>query len=574
MNGMRRVVLGKFCLLLGMLCLWPSLSQAAQDSECRNQIEILGGSTAILRGEIIDTTDKLQKAMKKKKYREAFRQILDKAKLGDRYAEVMKLIEGLQQKDLHPYGPGTDFEWMAFRHRSNKTIGLLRDSCWEGRESIDAWTFKLKVNGQERIFIIPATCLNLALLKDRPPVCELEATAECSYPPSTSKPKVIVTAKAEAWGKSDIERVVFTETLPDLKSHTDDEEPYEWQLEAATSGSYIFEAEAYDTKGLKSEKCTARVAVCEVPKDPCTPPSCSLKVHSEWSKENNSGTLEISFDHPGTDDFDLTWKREPNGEEKKASQKLEGLPEGEYTVTLVAKSKDRKCKDAVCSTTVTVEKKNEEVLPRPCCVSPWLFRAFGGWVEAQGSEVNDWIITADGEKGDFKFDFNQGMGFGMEIERLWPWKEPWKDRKLSDARWGWTLGLFRANLDTRWIFDSPQHWIRDDDRVPMLALTTGLNFHWWHQSWGFFAGPVVGFVSFEDGSYANGTTKPGTFEVNFDDSFAFGARAGFDAFLGECWGITGGAEYLKISTEADFAGRTRDVDVDPLILKAGFVYHF
>lgn len=270
----------------------------------------------------------------------------------------------------------------------------------------------------------------------------------------------------------------------------------------------------------------------------------------------------------------------PNPQQQQPIDVL-GLEPGDYTVTLVAKAEEvkheypdsLKCKDAVCSTTVTL-KKEEKVLPRPCCVSPWLFRTFGGWVEAQGSEVNDWIMTADGEKGDFKFDFNQGLGFGLEIERLWPWKEPWTDRKLSDARLGWTLGLFRANLDTRWVFDSPQHWIMDDDRVPMLALTTGLNFHWRHQSWLFFAGPMVGFVSFEDGSYADGTTKTGTFEANFDDSFAFGARVGFDTFIGECWGITGGLEYLKFSTEADFSGRSRDVDVDPLILKAGFVYHF
>lgn len=81
---------------------------------------------------------------------------------------------------------------------------------------------------------------------------------------------------------------------------------------------------------------------------------------------------------------------------------------------------------------------------------------------------------------------------------------------------------------------------------------------------------MIGYAHFDDGTYADGTMKPGTFRAAFNDGFVYGANLGFDAFLGKCWGLTGGVEYLKASTKADFL----DVDVDPLILRVGFVYHF
>jgi outer membrane protein W len=79
----------------------------------------------------------------------------------------------------------------------------------------------------------------------------------------------------------------------------------------------------------------------------------------------------------------------------------------------------------------------------------------------------------------------------------------------------------------------------------------------------------------DDGSYADGNTDTGTFKARFEDGFAFGAGLGFDAFLGKCWGFTGGVEYFKVETEADRLEEDfLEVDVDPLIVKAGFVYHF
>ena len=44
---------------------------------------------------------------------------------------------------------------------------------------------------------------------------------------------------------------------------------------------------------------------------------------------------------------------------------------------------------------------------------------------------------------------------------------------------------------------------------------------------------MIGWLRFDDTVYADGTSHPGTFNAEFDDAFAFGADAGFDAFLGK-----------------------------------------
>jgi hypothetical protein len=112
----------------------------------------------------------------------------------------------------------------------------------------------------------------------------------------------------------------------------------------------------------------------------------------------------------------------------------------------------------------------------------------------------------------------------------------------------------------------------DHDRVDLTTLTTGPRFHWGSGGWRLFGGPSVGYALFSTGSYADGTMKPGTFEVDFDDSFVYGAELGFDALLGKdnCWGFTGGLEYLVLAAE----DRGIELDVNPLIAKMGLVYRF
>ncbi len=566
MNRVKASVPWKSCLALLLLSLWTTPSHAAA---CRNPIPSLGGSTAIYRGKPLDSAAKLRDALKSKKTYKAFQETFAEAHLEDHFQEVMDIIEHMQDTDKKSYGPRTPFVWMAYRAKSDKQVHLLRNSCWGGAKAFEAWEFTLKVGDKMRTYIIPINCLNLALLPEvphKPPTCSLTANVTCS---STEAPSTI-TIIATANGETSIQDVVIGGTGPTgsqnplpFKSTTN---RYEWTLEASNSGTYFFTAVAKDSRGIESPACKAQVAVCEKKKT-CEPIPCTLEVTGKWPAGADQGFLTIKFDKvdgtllhltgPGIDEM---LAPDPSG-----TNTFPVSQEGDYKVALTRPEKGDNCKSSSCTSTVNIVKPPPP--PPPCCDSPWLLRTYAGWVESQGSEQTGLVRLANGNVGAFKFGFNEGLGFGLELERLFAHEgQSWKD-----ARWGWTFGLFRANVNTLWQVDiTDRYWIRDKDRVPMLTLTTGFNYHWRGPKWDFFAGPVVGYAQFEDGTYADTSTKPGTFRANFDDNFTYGANVGFDGFLGKCWGITGGVEYLKVSTKAGFL----DVDVDPLILKAGFVYHF
>lgn len=542
-----------------ILCGLALLARVSLGAECKNRIDTLGLGSAILRGEDLTTVEKLKEVMAKEKYQKAFKEILDKDELLDRWPEVLEKINGMTQDNLAPHHPGTQFEWMAYRRKKDRKISLLKNSCWTGKEDLQAWTFDLEVEGRKRTFIIPVQCLNLTLLKvihTGPPSCTLDANVDCY------KSQATITATASADEGAKITSVTLTSSSTNVKIDEPKKTtaPYSWIVDVP-SGNHQFSATAEDDRGEKAV-CTTKVAVCKKPEKipPCKPPSCDLKVTGDWPKGADKGSLSITAG-AGTADGIVV---KLNGQELPPEEWKAPSKPGNYTVELTVQPSEedrtKGCKEAKCSTTIHLAP------PPPCCVSPWFLRASSAYADAQGSEVTGSLTNRDGKRGPFKFDFNQGLGFGLGLERLFisnggPWDE---------ANWGWTLDLLRINLDTVWLFDPEGRWIRDEDRVPMTALMTGVNYHIRRKPWDFFLGPRIGFVRFEDGTYADATVKPGTVKASFDDSFAFGASLGFDRFVGECWGLTGGVEYLKVSTEADFL----DVDVDPLVVKAGFVYHF
>lgn len=222
----------------------------------------------------------------------------------------------------------------------------------------------------------------------------------------------------------------------------------------------------------------------------------------------------------------------------------------------------RECKPqtTTCSATVVINR------PEPCCESPWLLRGTLGYISSQGSDGRGPIRTSDSQLGTFKLGFNDGLSGTVQLERLLG------SNPLEKRAWGWSLGLTAASLDSVWVFDSSARWVMDKDRVQMLALTTGPSFRWGKKPWSFHLGPLVGLVHAEEASYADGSDQPGILHADYNDSLVFGLGAGIDVWFGECWGLTGDAQYLKARAEADDFGA--EVDVEPLLVGIGVVYHF
>lgn len=564
---------GCLCVLF-LLCVAATVEGAPR---CRNPIPSLGGSTAIRRGDPLDSVSKLKAALATPKYRKAFEEILELAGMAGAFEELKKVVEDLEEpQDLQSYSQGTGLAWMAYR-RDGK-IRLLPDACWANDEPFRAWTFDFR----GRKLLIPEKCLNLAELKA--PTCQIQAQADCSTSEVTAQvtvePLPGYTVKSVGLTSSLLSPEGAGAQAESQGNRT--EPPFEWTFEVKESGTYRLEAKATaaDQRAVvESPVCSAEVRVCKR----CVPPSCRLKVGSTWRA--GEGTLQI--DAEGSDgDLEVT-VRKPDGSEVKATPNdhpsqwivtVSQEDEGSYEVTLKAsRPGDSECMPVTCSAVVPVlgvdyhERRDWELWIEElegdggeCCKSPWVLRTFGLYTTARGKETKGTLR----QDQSFKLDFNQGLGFGMDLEYLRGAQEN-QGSRLSG--WGWSFGVSRVSIDTVWTLDSATFWMRDDDRVPMLTLTAGPRYHWSDGGrWNLHASPLLGFVRFDSATYADGTPLPGTFRAGFENRFAFGADVGFDAFLGDCWGLTGGAQYLKISTGAGDI----DIDVDPMTLRGGVIYRF
>ena len=292
MREIGRQTAGKGLLLL-LLLAYPTT--AASAAQCNNPIVVLGGSTAIWRGSEIDTVAELQDVVVNKKTQAAFREILEKADLKDRYEEVMQIIGSMTEKDLRPIPKGTQFEWMAYRRRSDKHIGLLYKACWEGKSETKGWYFNLVVGPDTRTYVIPASCLNLSLL-NRPPLdCRLTASARCSENSAPTK----ITIKAEPWarGRAWIDKVelegVFQGEPITLDNPSRTARPFEWSLDATKAGTYSFTAKVTATERGGHElsaTCRDEVTVCK----PTGQPACELTATANCSKGSTPTKVKIT----------------------------------------------------------------------------------------------------------------------------------------------------------------------------------------------------------------------------------------------------------------------------------------
>lgn len=571
------------CALAHLVIVLASPGDARAEKACSNPIVVLGGETAVVRKPEIGTAEKLREALNKEcvPKQDCFKQALKDALAADGksdlYEPLFAALNKASDDDRKPVAVGTELEWMAFRRTSDRKVQLGRHACWQGKAPFDAWYTNVSDGTVLRTFIVPTDCFNLALLKDLPPTCDIQATVSCA----TNTANVHVAARAPE--KENILSVTLRgakqggaelEILPGKQEngqHRFD------NIKLPEAGDYNFTATATASNGLASE-CSTAVSLCEKPAyKPCPAPSCKLSL--TWPPAGKLGdSLIIAYDIKDNETAKLCIQRPSDAEcidtqctDGRCSVAVDryGIYQGKLTVTAPERNDCQPPpQSATCTASFELREVEEEIV-KPCCVTPWFLRAFGGYAVGLGSEQTGLFRLSQTEIGTFKVDFNQGLAFGVEVEGRFTGLGP--DGQLDDG-WGWKAGLTYANLDTVWIFDSSRRWLRDHDRVPALLLTTGPSYHWRLDDWDLHAGPLLGLASFENGSYADGSDIPGVFDLDFGESLAFGAGLGVDWSRGEkqCWGFSFGVDYLRIEADAgDF-----DLDVDPLIAKAGFFYRF
>lgn len=214
--------------------------------------------------------------------------------------------------------------------------------------------------------------------------------------------------------------------------------------------------------------------------------------------------------------------------------------------------------------------------PDPCPPDPgavshrWRWRNFGSSSSPHGAKRRGTL-----EASRFQFDLGKGSGFGFELERLLgevPTSESQtrESQTRESPKWGWALGLSRVDLEALWMLDSPDFWIRDNDRVALHALTTGFNRHWRGDGWDFFAGPLLALLDLDHATFADGTDLPGTLDAGFDRDLVLGGTLAVDLLLGDAWGLTAGAQYFELSSESELF----DLQSSLLTTRLGLFFDF
>lgn len=157
--------------------------------------------------------------------------------------------------------------------------------------------------------------------------------------------------------------------------------------------------------------------------------------------------------------------------------------------------------------------------------------------------------TSDSTLGGSKVEADSAVGLEASFEY-----------KFSKA-WGVEAAVLFAGHDV----EADGQKIGEIDQTPLLFSA---NYHFptaGKADW--YVGPTLGYTFWGDLD----VDAPGSPDPSTDGEFTYGVNAGVDVPLEGNWAFTGGLRYLFSKAGADGVG---DVDVNPLVLRAGVAYRF
>jgi len=134
----------------------PAIAQDGTDGR-EHQVTRLGGTTRF--SQPLRTTDDLRAMVQAN--RSAIRSIMVMAGYGDVSAQ---LVDGFSVSEVTDttIAPGARFLFMGLKRGGAPAV--LRNVRWAGRESFDAWQFKVTAGGYVYSFIVPKVCGNFSLV--------------------------------------------------------------------------------------------------------------------------------------------------------------------------------------------------------------------------------------------------------------------------------------------------------------------------------------------------------------------------------------------------------------------------
>ncbi|MGB5661599.1 MAG: hypothetical protein WBO54_19175, partial [Thermoanaerobaculia bacterium] len=174
------------------------------------------------------------------RFEDDIRIVLEKGGWGGNADDVFITMRAAQEGDgtvtKTTIAPGHTLKWMANRKGGQPSV--IMNPRWAAKEPMPAWKILVESNGSEYAFIVPVTCMNLALDSSKAlpkPSCSIKA----SYDAATDM--ITVT------GSSDGEFKITDAGLPGGKGSVSDLKstgPMSWTFMPKTDGTYTFNAES------------------------------------------------------------------------------------------------------------------------------------------------------------------------------------------------------------------------------------------------------------------------------------------------------------------------------------------
>ena len=149
---------------------------------------------------------------------------------------------------------------------------------------------------------------------------------------------------------------------------------------------------------------------------------------------------------------------------------------------------------------------------------------------------------------------------------------------MVTPRLGIPLTLMWLSQESHVMIDTTEVWEMDTQDIDWFSITTGVNYHFLEPESKFdlWAGPFIGFVSFDDVTYraddVAGSTDPT--RVKFDDAFTWGLQVGFDVPARKGFSFFGALRWFSLELEPTNVDDTIDFNLNPLMWNAGVSYRF
>ena len=469
----------------------------------------------------------------------------------DLFKAVRSAKEGDGTVTRRQIQPGESLTWMAYRKNGEPEV--IRNPRWSAKQPYDAWQINVKSKGSDYVFVVPQSCMNLALDGDKTkraaapakPTCDLRAT----FDPASDT--LTLTGRGNGAIKMLNVGIPGGEaSVTDLVKAGDSK----WTFKPTTDGTYSFTAEVTKDKQTSTCQTTVEVgrmkAACDI--DVLVDPETNIITVDASNSKGDFMMTGLTMPDGTVGDIagmestgDQMWTYDPAASLKKKP--------GDYTYTFAGKT-ELYGTESTCDTAAIIRREGPDF--------QWIARGY--YVKTWPGTGELHVENPPGQDPPIftQFWVDGGNGFGGEVEYL------------IRPNIGIFAGLTFANMKTSLMFDQADVWLTSTDRVDTREINLGGNYHFLPgRRADFFLGLYASWVATSSSTFYFEEVDR-DYRIEYDDELTYGVNIGFDFPIkeGGPWVITGMLRWMGTDLEGN--NNIYYANVDPMQGLIGIGYRW